>query len=58
MFFGFKMESDIPENDLYCDCCGNALIIYTEHYDEYFDFDGKAGEVDKILEEINEERDL
>jgi len=55
MFYGFKEENDVPEKDLICDVCGNTLISYIHDDDDYFDFDGDAGDVEKIVEEINKE---
>lgn len=55
MFHGFKEEDEIPEDDFKCSLCGNTLISYVHEYDEYFDFDGDSGDVEKIVEEINKE---
>ena len=56
MFFAFKEENEIPEEDFKCVTCGRTLISYVHENDDYFNFDGIVGDVDKIIEEINNER--
>lgn len=56
MFYAFKNEDEIPEDDFKCVTCDNTLISYIHENDEYFNFDGDAGDVDKIVEEINKEK--
>lgn len=57
MFYGFKTENEIPEKDFQCNICDNMVIIYTNVNDDYFDFDGKSGDIEQIVEEISKEED-
>lgn len=55
MFYLFKEHEEIPENDFACSCCSRELIIYTETYDDDFDYDGEEGQIEEIVSEIQKE---
>jgi hypothetical protein len=56
MFYPFKTEDDVPDEDLKCNICDNTIISYVYENDDFFDFDGVTGDVDKIVDEINKEK--
>jgi len=57
MFYSFKEEEDIPKKDTYCVTCGRAIIIYTNRTDNFFHYDGKQMDMEKVINEIHKEAD-
>ena len=48
-FIGFKQYSDIPEQNMKCDLCGNTMIHYTSADDDEFAYDGIPGRNNESL---------
>jgi len=55
MFYAFKNENEVPENDFVCSTCDRTLISYINESDDYFTFDGDSGDIDEIVSELNNE---
>lgn len=56
MFYPFKTDEDVPEEDYQCNVCGNTIILYIHENDDTFEYDGTIGDVDKIVDEIKNEK--
>lgn len=55
-FYGFRDAKSIPEKDFDCDLCGKKLLNYTGKNDYDYVYDGDPGNVEAIVQKIQEER--